>query len=169
MRARHVTPAVATLAALLRVAAILVAVELAHGAADYGSAKLANPGAPRSFPGGGIDLAVQRIVLDGLDGAACKLGTSREELVLSIGSGGGYPPRRWDRKTIETALRAGMLGALDAAERRGDVPSFLAPLLRRAIEAAPLEQLIRGAIDLRDLIGEGPKRARPPAAAAGSA
>jgi hypothetical protein len=92
-------------------------------------------------------------VLDGLDGAACKLGTSREQLVLSLGSGGGGPPPRWDAKTIEVALRAGMLAAVDAAERRGDIPTLIAPVLRRAIDSAPLDALIRGAIGLRDLIG----------------
>ena len=152
MSVRRPRPAIAVLLALLLVAAILVAVELGLGAAGYGSRTVANPCRPRAFAGSGIDSAVQRVVLDGLDGAACRLGTSREELVLSLGSGGDFPPRRWDRHTIEVALRAGMLAAVDDAERRGDVPSFVAPLLRRAIQSAPLEQLIRGTIGVRDLI-----------------
>jgi hypothetical protein len=150
---RRVAPALAALLGLLAAAAILVVVEFGLGAAGYGSGKVADPCRPRTFAGSGIDATVQRVVLDGLDGAACKLGTSREELVLSLGSGGSFPPRRWDRPTIETALRAGLLGAVDRAEQRGDIPGFVVPLLRRAIRSAPLDELIRGAISLRDLIG----------------
>jgi hypothetical protein len=146
-------PAVLVLFALLVAAAALVLVEIGLNASGYGSTKLADPCRPRTFPGGGVDAAVQRIVLDGLSGAACKLGTSREELVLSLGTGGDYPPRRWDRHTIEVALRAGMVAAVDHADERGDIPGFLAPLIKSAIEAAPLDQLIRGAIGLRNLLG----------------
>jgi len=46
-----------------------------------------------------------------------------------------------------------MLAAVTDAEHRGEIPGRLATLLRRGIEAAPLDQLIRGAISLRDLIG----------------
>jgi hypothetical protein len=151
-RAR-LTPPLAVLLALLLAGAVLLAVELARGAAGYGSGTVAKPCVERSFPGSGLDAAVQRIVLDGLDGAACRLGTSREELVLSLGTGTGFPPRRWDRHTIEVALRAGMLGAVGRAEQRGEIPGFLAPLVRHAVRSLPLEQLIRGGIGLRDLIG----------------
>jgi hypothetical protein len=137
------------LLALLAAAVLLVAVELAQGAIGYGSGKLANPCVERTFPGGGLDAALQRIVLDGLDGAACRLGTSREELVLALGGGAS----RWNRRQIDTALRAGMLTAVDRAEARGDIPAIVAPLLRKAIEHAPIDQLVRGAISLRDLIG----------------
>jgi hypothetical protein len=41
---------------------------------------------------------------------------------------------------------------LDEAERRGDVPGFLAPVLRRLVQIAPLDSLLRGAIGLRDLL-----------------
>jgi hypothetical protein len=131
---------------------VLAVVELGLGAASPVSPKLANPCRPRAAQGSGFDAAIQRIVLDGLDGAACRLHTTREELVLSLGSGTGFH-RRWDRHTIEVALRAGLLRSVDEAERRGDVPSFLAPALRRLIEAAPLDRLIAGGIGLSDLLG----------------
>ena len=91
-------------------------------------------------------------MLDGLDGAACRLHTTREELVLSLGGGVGVT-RRWDEHTIEVALRAGLLRSVDAAEQRGDVPSFLAPALRQLVESAPLGKLVRGGIGLSDFFG----------------
>jgi hypothetical protein len=139
-------------AALIAAALVLVAVELATGALSEPSPELANPCRPRAVHTGGLDATIQRIVLDGLDGAACRLHTSREELVLSLGSGTGVR-RRWDRRTIEIALRAGLLHSVDEAERRGDLPDFVASVLRRAVRAAPLEQLIEGGIRLRDLFG----------------
>ena len=133
--------------ALLLSGAALVGVELGKGALDEPAPKIANPCQPREGRTGGIDATVQRIVLDGLDGAACRLHTSREELVLSLGGGVGVT-RRWDEHTIEVALRAGLLRSVDEAVQRGDVPSFLAPALRQLVESAPLDQLVRGGIGL---------------------
>jgi hypothetical protein len=140
------------LVALLLSGAALVGVELGKGALDEPAPKIANPCQPREGRTGGIDATIQRIVLDGLDGAACRLHTSREELVLSLGGGVGVT-RRWDEHTIEVALRAGLLRSVDAAEQRGDVPSFLAPALRQLVETAPIDKLVRGGIGLSDFFG----------------
>jgi hypothetical protein len=145
-----VRAAVWLLAALLVSGVALFGVELGRGALSEPSPKLADPCHPRAGRSGGIDATIQRIVLDGLDGAACRLHTTREQLVLSLE---GNAPRRWDEHTIEVALRAGLLRAVDDAERRGDLPGFLAPILRRLVESAPLDTLIRGGIRLRDLLG----------------
>ena len=133
---------------LLLAAVVLVVVELGKGAVGYGSGTVANPCHNRSFAGSGIDAAAQRVVLDGLDGAGCRLGTSREALVLSLSRGSGFPHRHFNRQTVENALRAGMLAAIDRAEQRGDIPSFLAPLARQAVRSLRLEQLLRGALGL---------------------
>lgn len=142
----------AALVVLLLAGVALVGVELGLGALDEPSPKIANPCQPRGGRTGGIDTTIQRIVLDGLDGAACRLHTTREELVLSIG-GGSEAPRHWDEHTVEVALRAGLLRSVDAAVQRGDVPGFLAPALRGLVERLPLQKLIRGGISLNDLIG----------------
>jgi hypothetical protein len=89
-------------------------------------------------------------VLDGLDGAACKLHMSREALVLSIGSNSPLHSR-WDKKTIEVALRAGMLRAVEEAERRAEIPSVLADPIKKLIRTAPIDKLISGGISLGDL------------------
>jgi hypothetical protein len=140
------------LVALLASGAVLVGVELGKGALDPPAPKLADPCKPRGGRTGGIDATIQRIVLDGLDGAACRLHTTREELVLSLGGGVGVT-RRWDEHTIEVALRAGLLRSVDEAERRGDIPSFLAPAVRGLVERAPLKPLIEGGFKLSDLLG----------------
>jgi hypothetical protein len=140
------------LVALLASGAALVGVELGKGALDEPAPKLAGSCVPRDGRTGGIDATIQRIVLDGLDGAACRLHTTREELVLSLGDGSGATGR-WDEHTVEVALRAGLLRSVGEAEQRGDVPGFLAPALRGLVERAPLDKLIRGGFSLSDLLG----------------
>jgi hypothetical protein len=143
----------AILAALVAAAAILIVVEVGMGAFSAESPKIANACAARApFPGGGLDALAQRIVLDGLDGAACQLHTSREELVLSLDPNSTFG-RRWDRKTLENAIRAGLLRAVDEADRRGDIPGFLAPVLRAAVERAPIDKLVEGGFSLNDILG----------------
>ena len=138
------------LVTLLVAAVILVAVELGMGAIDTGPT-VANPGKPRTpFPGSGIDAAIQRIVLNGLDGAACRLHTTREGLVLSLRSEGGTV--HFDKRTTEVAVRAALLRAVDEAESRGDIPAFVAPIARRLIRTAPIDKLVRGGFRLSDLI-----------------
>jgi hypothetical protein len=147
------TPALAFLLALLVAAVALIAVEVGKDDAG-GGINVADPCRPRTpFPGHGLDPTIQRIVLDGLDGAACRLHTTREELVLSLGPGSGTGRLRWDEHTIEVALRAGLRRAVDEAERRGDIPGFVARVARRIVETAPIDVLVEGGIRLSDLIG----------------
>jgi len=134
------------LALLFVAAAVLVGVEFALGAANTGEVQLADPCKPRAFRGD----VVQRIVLNGVDGAACRLRVSREELVLSLGGTSPFH-RRWDKKTIEVAVRAGLLRAVDDAEHRGELPHLIAEPVRRLIRTAPLDKLISGGITLADL------------------
>ena len=150
----RLTGGVVLLLALLLGAAAFVGVELGKGAARSVSPSIANPCRARPrFAGGGIDGVIQRIVLDGLDGAACRLGTSREELVLSLDSGTGVRLRHADRNAVEAAIRAGLLRSVDESDSRGDIPSFLVPVVRRLIRTAPLDKVIQGGITLRDLFG----------------
>ncbi len=130
MRARRLAPPQAILAALLVAALALVAIELGKGAAVEPGPKLADPCRPRE---------------------AHVSGPTREELVLSLGGADGRP-RRWSDHTIEVALRAGLLRAVDEAVRRGDLPGFAVPFLRRLIETAPLDRLVKGGITLSDLL-----------------
>ena len=106
MSAKHV------LVVLFAAAAVLVAVEFGKGAAHAGSVHLADPCKPRLFTGS----AIQRVVLNGLDGAACRLGISREQLVLSVGSNSPFHTH-WSRQKIET-VRIGLFTAPPARPSR---------------------------------------------------
>jgi len=141
------------LGALIAAGLLLVVADLAIGAFGTGTPKIADPCKPRApFAGGGIDGTVQRVVLDGLDGAACRLHTSRQELVLSIDPNSTYG-LCCNPKTVENALRAGLIRSIDDADRRGDIPGFLAPVLRQLVESAPIDKLVKGGFNLSDLIG----------------
>jgi hypothetical protein len=151
---RRYLPGIVALAVLVAAAGALIGVELGKGAVDYGTATVADPCKPRPpFPGTGFDATIQRIALNGLDGAACSLGTTREEFVLSFAPETGAAPIRWDRETIEKALRAGLLRAVDDAERRDDIPGFVATLLREVVERAPIDWLIEGGGQIADIAG----------------
>lgn len=137
--------AFAALVALFVGAVGLIAFELANGAADAGALAVRDPCRPRpAFPGGGLDPTLQRIVFDGLDGAACELGATREELVLSLAPGSGVEPIPWDDETIERAVRAGLLASIDDAEQRGSLNGLLAAALRQVVQHAPVQWLIDG-------------------------
>jgi hypothetical protein len=141
------------LAALGVAAAVLIAVELANGALDYGESTIAEPCEPREpFPGEGFEATIQRIVLDGLDGAACELNTTREELVLSVDPELGRDVE-WDEETLERAVRSGLLEAIEDAEERGGIGELEARLLREVVERAPLDWLIQGGSSLADILG----------------
>ena len=133
--------------ALLGVAAVvLIAVELGMGAIGFGEQTLADPcrAKPKvseSGIGGAIDAAVQRFALSGLNGAACSLYTSREELVLSFVPTAGGPKVKWDRATIERALRAGFRRAAHDVAGNGIFGDVLAFILDNAI-ARPLSFLL---------------------------
>jgi hypothetical protein len=141
------------LAVLAAAAVALIAVELSQGALSFGESKVADPCADRApYPGSGFDATVQRIVLDGLDGAACELGTTREELVLAFDPALGADVQ-WDKKTIERAVRSGLDEAIDDAEARGAIPGLAATLMREVVARAPIDWLIEGGDTLADLLG----------------
>ncbi len=138
------------LAALFAAAAVLIFVELGTGAFSIGKTASRDAcTAKADYPGGGIDGAVQRVVLSGLYGAACKLGTTREELVLSFAPSAKTKRLRWDPDTIQRAVRAGLLRAIDDAEARGSLPGPVASALRFIARRAPVAFLVGGS----DLLG----------------
>jgi hypothetical protein len=138
----------AAVAALLVVAgATLIAVELALGARDYGRVELtqACPAPPPQLEPDGLDRTIQRIVLGALSEAACELGTTREELVLSLSPRTGSRYGAWSDDELERALRAGLVRAVDDARARGELGSTEARVLRELAKRAPVELILEAA------------------------
>lgn len=129
------------------VSASLVAVYLALGGASYTPAKAANPCAPRDWrnPGGFQEVAEQ-IVLSAVDGAACKLHVSREDLVLALASSGSLD--RFARehgitnREAEELVRSGLARAVGDAERAGAIGGTTAGLLRLLARNVPVDELL---------------------------
>jgi hypothetical protein len=130
------------LAVLLGLAAALLVVELGLGAIHFGKPRLADPCTSKpAFEGGGLDGEVQRFALSGLNGAACKLHTTREELVLSFVPAAGTKRVRWDRQTIEDALRSGFDRAFEDTEQRG-IAGFVIGHVLEVVLGAPLDYFL---------------------------
>ncbi len=122
------------LAVLGAAAVALIAVELVLGALSVGERRLADPCTSKpTFEGGGLDGAVQRFALTALDGAACELGTTREELVLSFVPEAGVEGVRVDRPTIDRALRAGFERAAEDIAGDGAAGRLLTLALDRIV------------------------------------
>jgi MFS family permease len=130
--------------AIAVVAVGFVAAEWRNGAADFGRYEAADPcaAAPDTYPGKGLDNTVQRIALGGLNGAACDLGTSREELILSLDPKSGIGDVTWDRDTAAKAIQSGTSRAIDDAVERGTLPSWAGTALRFVVERAPIQWLL---------------------------
>jgi hypothetical protein len=127
------------LAVLLTAAVALLVVELSLGAIRFGKPRLADPCTSKpAFKGGGLDGELQRFGLSALNGAACKLHTTREELVLSFVPAAGTKRVRWDKQTIEDALRYGSHRAVKDLEARGIAGLVIGHILEVVIEA-PLD------------------------------
>jgi hypothetical protein len=143
---------VGVLGGLLAAAVLLMGVEVAAGGMDLGRSTIADPCTTTTDRSrDGFDATLQGVILDGLAGAACDLGVTREELVLSFGAPTVGPTVEWDPATVEKAVRSGLVRSIDESEDRGTLNPIVARLFRAVAERAPIEDLIRGAGDIRDL------------------
>jgi hypothetical protein len=120
---------------LIAASVALIAVQLGMGAIGAGETNLADPctAKPKVSEGGffgSIDAEVQRIALSGLNGAACSLHTSREELVLSFAPGVKTKKVRWTQPTIRKALRGGIDKAVHDTAGNGMFADAIAFVLR---------------------------------------
>jgi hypothetical protein len=128
-------------------AAALVIVYLALGGASYTPAAVADPCAPRDWrePDGFQEVAEQ-IVLSALDGAACELHVSREEMVLAFASRASLErfarEHRLSDRDVEELVRSGLVRAVDDAERAGALNDLLADLLRGIVRRVPVDEIL---------------------------
>lgn len=139
-------------------AAALVVAYLAAGGASYAPAKVQDPCKPRPWrnPEGLAQIAEQ-FSLSALDGAACKLGVSRETLAQALASPKARErfAERYDLSDAEIAraVRAGLLRAVDDAERAGALSPLVGEPLRETLKSIPVERAIELINDAESLLG----------------
>lgn len=128
-------------------AAVLVSgvlgVQLANGGGDFAPARAADPCKARAVTSvsPGLDGLGERLVLLGLDGAACRLHVTREALILDLAKGGS------PSNAQVAALRAGLLEAVNRMKRDGTLPPA-SVLAHEALDQANLPFLVKAAIRL---------------------
>ena len=137
---------------------VLVGAYLAAGGSSYAPEKTQDPCKPRpwSNPRGLGEIANQ-FSTSALDGAACKLGVTRETLARALASPASRErfSRRYgiDDAKLSEAIRAGLLRAIDDAEEAGALSPLLAVPLRTTLRRIPLDQAIELVKDARSLLG----------------
>jgi hypothetical protein len=135
----------------------LVGAYLAAGGSSYEPAKTQDPCKPRPWrnPEGLAQIAEQ-FSLSALDGAACQLGVSREALARALATPASRErfTRRYgiDDAELARAIRAGLIRAVDDAERAGALSPLLAGPLRATLRQIPIEQAIELINNARSLL-----------------
>ena len=129
------------LVAVELVAAVIVPY-LALGGGFFEPTPVADPCQPRArSEAAGLGETLERIALRAVDGVACELGVSREDLVLALRSEdalSAFAGREGlDRDGLEQAITDGLVRAVDDAVDQGALPGLVAPLVRRAAESVP--------------------------------
>lgn len=135
----------------------LVAVYLAAGGSSYTPAKTQDPCKPRPWRNPqGIQAIAQQFSLSALDGAACKLGVSRETLARALVTQQSRErfTRRYgiDDAKLAEAIRAGLVRAVDDAENAGALSPLIAVPLREAVQQLPLDRAIELVQNARSLL-----------------
>jgi hypothetical protein len=144
----------------IAVSLVLVLAYLAAGGSDYAPAETQDPCEPREWRDpGGIQQVAEQFSLSAMDGAACKLGVSRETLARALATEDSRQRflEQYDisDEELARAIRAGLVRAIDDAEEAGALSPFLAGPLRGAIAAIPLDEAIELVNDARSLFEGG--------------
>jgi hypothetical protein len=131
----------------LALAAALIGLYLALGGATYKPLEVADPCEPRPVEQlEAREGLLQSIALSALDGAACTLQVPREDLVLALAD----PEERArfaaehqiDDETVESALRAGLVRAVEDAAATGELSGLEETVLLEAAERVPVGEVI---------------------------
>jgi hypothetical protein len=125
-------------AALVVVSGVLT-VQLANGGGTFEPLHSADPCVARTVTSqaDGIDGLTERLVLLGIDGAACRLEVSREALTLELAQPGTRTDAQIDAQI--DALREGLLAGVHRMKDDGSLP--------------PASELVSEALDSADLNG----------------
>jgi hypothetical protein len=132
---------VRTLALPLIAAALVAAVlgvQVAAGGGDYVPRRPADPCEPRAVPPipARLEPLAERVVLLGIDGAACRLGMPRERFVLDLAD------TRSPSLRTTAALHAGLRDAVDRLDREHRLPK-VSQLLPDALAQSGLPGIVK--------------------------
>jgi hypothetical protein len=129
------------LVAIVAVAAVVVPY-VALGGGSYEPTPVADPCVRREWRDpGDLQAVLEQVALSAIDGAACDLGTSREELVLALRDEKSLDAfaaeHHITRAHAERSLDDGLERAVAEAKAAGDLSGFLASLIARTVDAVP--------------------------------
>jgi hypothetical protein len=125
----------------------LLGLYIGLGGASYAPMEVADPcdARPLEAPEG-IEDTVQQLALSALDGAACELRITREDLVLSLADPEGraefLDEREISDETLEGAVQAALDRAYDDAVSSGAIDGLEAIVIGEAIEFVPVDVLV---------------------------
>jgi len=139
-------------------ATALIALYLVLGGGSYEPTPVADPCAHREWRAPhGVEESAQQFALSALDGAACKLGVSRERLAIALAT----PESRKEFAAtygigdaeFEAAVRAGVVRGIDDAEAAGALSPLVATGLRAIAARLPVDEAAALIRDGRKLFG----------------
>ena len=124
---------IALIAVALFLSAGLLVVQLASGGADFVPQRPADPCQDRARTGtDDLEGLAETVVLAGLDDAACKLGVTRERLLLALPSEEDRAELAHetgtDERGLAQAIDDGLHTGVDRLEKTGQLPSWSALL-----------------------------------------
>ncbi len=94
----------------------------------------------------GIEDTAQQLALSAVDGAACELGVSREQLTRALADDQALSDflaeEDISREQFEQAVKSGLERAVDDAENAGAIDPLVATGIRTAIGFLPVDQII---------------------------
>jgi len=119
----------------------VLTVQLAYGGGSFEPLRSADPCTTREVASrsDGIEGLTERLVLIGVDEAACSLGVTREALILEL----GQPGARSDAQV--EALRDGLSTAVRRMDEEGTLP-LASELVDEALDSADLNRFLEIAI-----------------------
>lgn len=140
------------------VSLVLVGAYLAAGGSSYEPEQVQNPCKPRPWSNPEtLGQIANQFTISALDGAACKLGVSREALARALATPEGRErfAKKYgiDDEKLAKAIRAGLLRAVDDAEEAGALSPILAVPLRETLQHIPLEEAIELIQNAKSLLG----------------
>lgn len=127
-------------------AVLLCGTYLALGGATYKPLEAADPCEPRELPEADERSVLEKIVASALDGAACELRVTREDLALAVvdpeARSAFLDRNNLTSEELETLVEAGLERAVSDAEDRDELGGFEATLLREAVGVLPVSEVV---------------------------